>query len=258
MSDSFADLWNSSAPPKPSRQPPPKLGTQIPQGRPAQKDLFSLLASSSAPSTSSSAPASRSLTPHRLSPQPADAFSELLSGSLVKTQNSEKLTIAQRAAQAEKERLTRSESHERRAQEHQSAWAGLHALAAAQESQTPSATLLKDDWTFDSSTHNINPGSSTSLQSHQDKDHWDLLNSSAKPPVPSATLSASAQIWDLDSFVSAPVAHQPSPNRTPTIGALDDDFLSSGPQQGDDRQAEYLPNEDDNLLGILSEPVDVI
>lgn len=188
MSDSFADLWNSSAPAKPSA---PKLGQSTPIGSPAlggsspslsngrvpQRDIFAVL---STPSISPSPGPSRTITPAggagiaRSSSAQArggnplsglangtkmsstaghDAFSGLgLGGSSTDTAN---MTIAQRAAREAEERQARAQAQQEAKKKQESAWAGLDALGGGRPFGTPAAgskptALTKDeDWAFD-------------------------------------------------------------------------------------------------------------
>lgn len=160
MSDSFADLWSSTAPSKPQ---PQKLGaastTQGPR-RP-QQDVFALL-SSTGPSNASS----RSITPalqKSTTPKPApsidggDAFSGLLSGSLAASNNT-RMTIAERAAQAERQKLEilRRQPTTVHTQDSSGTWAGLDSLETGFPSIAPSVTSSNtdnllgddDDWGF--------------------------------------------------------------------------------------------------------------
>lgn len=132
MADSFADLWNSSAPAKPTVQ---KLGS-VPttQPRKPQHDVFSMLSSAG-----SSAPSSRPITPSSTQanskPKPAiakqpstgDPFSGLLSGSLAASNNAN-LTIAQRAALAEQQRTDEYLKKQETVRKQAAAWDGLDSL----------------------------------------------------------------------------------------------------------------------------------
>src|SRR5262245_21972935 len=136
MADSFADLWNSSAPAKPAL-PLQKLGTPNPQPahRPKQ-DVFSML-SSAGSSASNSRSISPSITAQRASPKPpatsngnGDPFGSLLSGTLASSANNAKLTIAERAAQAERDRLANMHRQVHAVKKEASAWDGLDSLGA--------------------------------------------------------------------------------------------------------------------------------
>ena len=137
MSDSFADLWNSTAPIKPTQaQQPRTLGSITPavagQQRKPQNDVFSMLAATG------SATSSRPITPS-YSPQPVqksaslgtttpanggpkqvqkaasgsgDVFSDLLGGTIASSTNTANMTIAERAALAKKRE---QEQHKSRA-----------------------------------------------------------------------------------------------------------------------------------------------
>ncbi|KAI0076919.1 hypothetical protein K474DRAFT_1662302 [Panus rudis PR-1116 ss-1] len=233
MTDSFADLWNSTAPSttKPVAAPP-KLGQALSSapGQNARKptnDIFSMLAT---PSTSN--PATRSTTPlytnvnasHSARASPilpsntggrgsqtpiqktssanggGDAFSGLLSGTFSSSSaNLANLTIAQRAALVEKQKSEKLLGSQRTSSAHpqqsHDAWAGLDSLAA------PSASL----------SSNATPSSSAQTQ----EDIWDFgLASAPKPSAPAPAVSQPTPTLDdddfgLGEFTSKPAASQP-------------------------------------------------
>ncbi|KAJ3521211.1 hypothetical protein NM688_g9046 [Phlebia brevispora] len=80
MSDSFADLWNSTAPIKPA-EPPRTLGAITPalagQSKP-QNDVFSLLAASSTPSSTRSSTPSYVTSQQAQKPQPSKSVTQLI------------------------------------------------------------------------------------------------------------------------------------------------------------------------------------
>lgn len=264
MGDSFADLWNSSAPMKPS-EPPRKLGaspapsSSVPN-RP-KYDVFSLLAASS---SNSSSP--RSQTPSSASTGPVqrpngataatsgDAFGDLLSASFGNGSSNSKLTIAEKAAKAKAQAIQQPvpPSHSTKA------WAGLDSLAATasfSSSQPPKSKLLRidDDWLLDPSTSSAHVEPSST-------DDWGLEDfiSSPKPsggatPAPS---SRGKSLLDLDDFKSSSERdHGPNssaqnlpPSRSDTPG--DFDF--------GDRENALLDEDsgsDNDILGHLSRPV---
>lgn len=257
MADSFADLWKSSAP------PPRKLGQPQPQSaRRPQQDVFSLLAS---------APSSRPLTPQtnpqKSMPPPkptatknngGDAFSSLLAGPLgSKSNNTANMTIAERAAQAEKERRENLARHQQNVQLHNSAWDGLDTLASGSGSgsrASASATLDVDDWGFGSTLATTTTTKSPSVPIAPEEDDWglgDFASTSAKPvstPAPETLTkpSKSQAIWDLDDFAS------PSPPlRSKTPGDFDFGDREDGNGLLDDDSQD-----EDDILGALSKPVD--
>ncbi|EGO02318.1 hypothetical protein SERLA73DRAFT_166772 [Serpula lacrymans var. lacrymans S7.3] len=241
MSDSFADLWNSSAPTKPTQ--PQKLGAISPQNtnpRRPQNDVFSLLASSGSqpssriqsPAVSSPAQSNRSVQATQAtnaSKSNGDAFSGLLSGSLGKGlgNGGANMTIAERAAMVER---AKSQQYQRtinaaqsQRQSHSSTWAGIDSLA------TP--------------VHN---------------DDWDLGGLSSPQPTtkPPTRSQPSQSIWDIDDFTSESV----SPLQAPAHK-----FLSRSDSPGDfdfgNREDGLLDNDSDHgddILGDLSKPIDKV
>lgn len=278
MSDSFADLWSSSAPSKPQ---PQKLGTAstITSRRP-QQDVFTLLSSAR-----SSNPSSRSITPSSLqrvsTPKQAssangggDAFSGLLSGSLAASNNTP-MTIAERAAQAERQKLEDLRRHH--AVKNQASlgnWAGLDSLAnsSSPAPSKPSRVLSNPD----------------SLLGDEDWGFGSAPRSKPKPPIKNSEKVASISIdnygdgWGLDDF-GAPASRTSSqsksrPQASKPTSILDLDELSSPPSSssklmslpavrvdspGDfdfgNREDALLDNESDDeedILGALSKPVE--
>lgn len=243
MSDSFADLWNSTAPSKPTQtQQPRTLGSIYPaaagQQRRPQNDAFNLLAATG--STTSS----RSITPS-YSPQSVqkatsvenvaptnggpkqvqksagsggDAFSDLIGGTISgSSMDTANLTIAQRAALAEKQRQEKQKSRTASAATHSSAWAGLDALGGPSSFGATAAT----------------PKSSSS---QADDDDWtSAFNEPAKPAKPSSSVKATVPAeddWGLDDFVSKPApVKAPSPQPPSKAGSLWelDEFTSPTP-----------------------------
>lgn len=264
MADSFADLWNSSAPLKPS-EPARKLGASPApsSGAPRPKyDAFAMLTSSG-----SSPSSTRSLTP---SSKPAvvaqrsnggvatttsgDAFGDLLSGSFASGSSSSKLTIAEKAAKARAQVIQQPA-----APPHNStAWAGLDSLAGATSFSSPQTSSgIDDDWPFDSSTSSTYVESpSTSKPSTDD---WGLEDFVSRPkPSSKAVPEPSSQgksLWDLDDFTS-------SSERGQGISSSVQDFApprSGTPGDFDfgDRENALLDEDsgsDDDILGGLGRP----
>jgi hypothetical protein len=248
MSDSFADLWSSTAPsnsqnlPLSQQKKPAAAGIQ--QQRPGQ-DLFSLLSSTSSTpsytgtsrvqsssSLGTSKTGSRPITPSVATSNPgtrpgsslsqtksngsSDAFGDLLSGiGSNKAGKTANMTMAERAALAQKQRLA-AQTDSNHLISSPSQWAGLDALGAG------------------SSTTSSKP-SSTSL----DTDDWGLGDFAA-PPKPSSTSTSAAtkpkpsQVtdddWGLGDFGSsssqvsrAPVAaRSSSQKKSGTLWDLED------------------------------------
>jgi hypothetical protein len=290
MSDSFADLWNSTAPSKPVQsQQSRTLGSATPtvagQQRKPQNDVFSMLAAS----TSSS----RSLTPS-YSPQPVqktsslgstsvssgvkpvqksasngeDAFSDLFSGSTPGAPTSTNMTMAQRAALAEKQRLEAHAAQKTSNIAQTSAWAGLDALgdSSAFRSASPAAQSTgvqpEDDWglTFDAPAKSVSSGptSSTAKTPAPARDNWDFDNFISKPAAVKAVSSKvspqSQSLWDLDEFsnpaASSSLRASPAPpqERSSAPGSFDFGDREDG-LLGDRSDGE------DDILGELSKPV---
>jgi hypothetical protein len=239
MSDSFAAIWNSSAPAK-SPQPPPKLGASpAPSlGAPRPKyDAFTMLAASGSNSSSPhSLTPSTSAAPVRRSNGSAapttsgDAFSDLLSGSFGSNPNNAKLSIAERArAQTQ---VTQKPTVPL---QNTSAWAGLDSLAGSSFSSSqpskPTSPQIDDDWLFGSSTSSAQAELASAPKPQVDD--WGLADfvSHTKPsnethPEPSFKGGA---LWDLDDFRSSsdqdqgvsPSTHNLPPPRSNTPGDFD-------------------------------------
>jgi hypothetical protein len=275
MPDSFSDLWSSSAPPKAQ---PQKLGTApTTTTRRPQQDVFSLLSSAG-----SSTPSSRSITPgitgqqRSSTPKPApgavagDAFSGLLSGSLA-VSNGTRLTIAEQAAQAERQKLEslRRQQHTLKAEASRT-WAGLDTLANASPATLNPDTLLgSDDWGFSSApssqqkqpTNNSTKTASSSIPI-DDEDDWGLHDFGApasksssqekQHPHPSTKLKS---ILDLDDLSPSPSSSSKlvssPPERTDSPG--DFDFGNR-----EDALSDAESDEEGDLLGELSKPVEHI
>ncbi|KAI0722509.1 hypothetical protein C8Q76DRAFT_766779 [Earliella scabrosa] len=287
MSDAFADLWSSTGASKPA-EPPRKLGAmaaaaplQAAAPRRPQNDVFSLLAAGG----SSSSVNSRSGTPARsaaLGPSaPArpvqkspsggagaptgtglggDAFSGLLSGSLSGAQSSTNanLTMAQRAALAQKEKQQRAQTaHAAPASQVSSAWAGLDALGGSSAtSHTPTSTHDPlDDFGFGSFTSAAapaRPSSKSPQPAPPADDDWGLgdFSSPAAPPAPSVKPAPASDLLGLDDYAPASTSRKssPIPQRSTTPG--DFDF--------GDREDGLLGNQsdEDDILGDLGKPVE--
>ncbi|KAG1727806.1 hypothetical protein EDB19DRAFT_174294 [Suillus lakei] len=115
MSDSFADLWSSSAQSNPTS--PQILGAAKPRPSIPQRsqDAFSML-SASQPTSRTHSPQVTGTTTQPRNPVPAggprngDAFSSLFSGSLAdgRNNNASNMTMAERAAAAQRAKLQAS------------------------------------------------------------------------------------------------------------------------------------------------------
>ncbi|KZT35345.1 hypothetical protein SISSUDRAFT_1051509 [Sistotremastrum suecicum HHB10207 ss-3] len=262
MADSFADLWNASAPPtsNPSSSSKPPLTQQKLTQQPPHKkyDAFSILASSG-----SNTP--RSITPgtgagaSRPSPPPAvqsqrsgDAFNDLLSfgsGSgttTTTTSPNRNLSLADRQAKLSKVALP---------------------TVTVQGSNKASDAFW--DQFGDSGA---GAGAQGSVGGSQQEDEWDLNLLSAKPaplrsssaspspspsplrqPAPSIAQPTSSDPFDFDSLVSS----TPEPKASSRGGGdslLDDTF--GGNQFGGGNGNENGGDDDgDDILGLLAKPV---
>ncbi|KAL1746238.1 hypothetical protein HDZ31DRAFT_62382 [Schizophyllum fasciatum] len=287
MSDSFADLWNSTAPSKPAAQAKP-LGAQTtsPQAaygarRPAP-DAFSILSSAGSPNTSrpitpstskSPAAAPRQMGATRSTGSPVtsggDAFSSLLGGTLTNSGNQANMTMAQRQAQAESARLEalrrQSSAAGRPQAQTSSAWAGLDALAGSSKpSPAPSSNASSglDELLGFASPAPAKPTPPPTSFPHDDD--WGLGDfASSKPspaPAPAPVRQArspapetqSGSLWDLDEFAS-PSANGGSRSRADTP-SKDFDF---GNREDRDGLLQGSGDEED-ILGDLARPVDQI
>jgi hypothetical protein len=269
MADSFADLWNSSAPLKPS-QPPRKLGASPAPSSTApirpKYDAFSMLAASSSNSSSprSHTPSSTATPPAQGSKSGAtaitsgDAFGDLLSGSFGSGSSNSKLTIAEKAAKAKAQVIQQPVVPPRSTE----AWAGLESLAgtssfSSSQPSNPKLPGTDDNWLFDSSTSSAQVEPPNPKPSTDDSGLEDFISrpksSGNVRPVPT---SRGTSLLDLDDFESSSERDQGlissaqrfPPSRSDTPG--DFDF--------GDREDALLDDDsgsDDNILGDLVRPV---
>ncbi|KAJ7457644.1 hypothetical protein B0H11DRAFT_2320093 [Mycena galericulata] len=263
MSDSFADLWNTTAPPKPTLQ---KLASSYPQlnnaARRPQNDVFSMLSSAastpnnSRPITPNARPIAQQ-KPAQASSAGGDAFSSLLGGTLGSNGNGmANMTIAERARRVELERQRKANAPPP-ASTAGSAWDGLDSLAAGPSSSTAtpaSAALLDDDWGFGSApiaSTSPAPPKAQPVVVLDEEDDWGLglgsASHTATPPPPStAPPTKGPALWDhLDDFTSA----KPSPPARFASPTADFDF-------GD--RENNAEGDDFDLLGDLGKPVSAI
>ncbi|KAH9049618.1 hypothetical protein EDB84DRAFT_1585427 [Lactarius hengduanensis] len=263
MSDSFADLWSSSAPVKPS-QPARKLGASPvpPPGALRPKyDAFAMLAASA-----SKTPSPRSLTPSApavvaqksnggaATSTSGDAFGDLLSGSFGANPSNANLSIAEQAARANARVIQQPPIPPQTS----SAWAGLDSLAGGASFSSslqhkPATPEVDDDWIF---------GSTTTPAPKPSNDDLGIEDFVSRPqpsddPLPPRPAKANS-LWDLDDFnstsnqgrrISSPASNLP-PSRSDTPG--DFDF--------GDRENALLDDDsgsDDDILGDLGKPARV-
>ncbi|KAI9513223.1 hypothetical protein F5148DRAFT_1145534 [Russula earlei] len=263
MVDSFADLWNSSAPVKPV-QPARKLGASpaSSSSAPRQKyDTFSMLAASS---SNSSSP--RSLTPSSNPPVPGqrsnrgasatnsgDAFGDLLSGSFGIASDNSKLTMAERAAKS-KAQVQQPVAPV----DNSTAWAGLDSLAkGASFSSTPAASKLTssgidDDWLFGSSISSAKAESASASKPLTDVRGIGSRQMPSGGALPEPSFQEKS-LWDLNfkhpfERDTAVIAQIGPPSRSDTPG--DFDFGDR-----EDALLDDVSGSDDDILGDLGRPV---
>ncbi|KAF7357622.1 UBA domain-containing protein 7 [Mycena sanguinolenta] len=253
MSDSFADLWNTTAPSKPA---PQKLGSPSPAlnnatVRRPQNDVFSMLSSASAPNSRPITPSAKLAAqqkPSGTSTGGGDAFSSLLGGTLSSNGNGmQNMTIAERAKRAEAERM-RQAAIPKPAASTISAWDGLDSLATGSlspASKSTSPAVLDDDWGFGAAP--VAPPKAKPVPVLSEDDDWGLGFSSA-PSAPATQPTPQAPkvtVWDqLDDFSPA----KPSPPARYASPTADFDFGDREDTGGDDF----------DLLGDLGKPVEAI
>ncbi|KAF9453124.1 hypothetical protein P691DRAFT_801993 [Macrolepiota fuliginosa MF-IS2] len=262
MSDSFADLWNSSVPQKKPQTLSSLAQQPTQQRRPGGPDLFTLLSSSSGPTRSSP-----SLTPNNSTPPPtnqrtpqqphtrsttaqstggADAFSDLLSSSsFTSSTSTQNLTIAQRAALADKQRQEALLARQKQQEKEKSAWAGLDSLGGGSSgfggltpTRAPAATsngsakpvskvtvasgLMDDDELGDFGKPAIASSQDRPAVTNNDqRGDWDFSAFSQPGPTKSSAYSttttatannvsnSSKTLWDLDEFSSPSASPKP-------------------------------------------------
>ncbi|TDL22849.1 hypothetical protein BD410DRAFT_769877 [Rickenella mellea] len=254
MSDAFADLWNSTAPSKPSA-PPQTLATATRATRATPKhDVFSMLAST--PSTSQ--PNSRPITPSlaQLSGQgqpigqqksgtgsstsTGDAFSDLLGGSLSAGKSGNAMmSIAQRQAAVERERKERDAGRRQVVPQETQVWDGLDKFASSGTTQTkpPASQAHDNDWIFDSLTSSAKNASGASTTTPKatgrDDDGWGLSDFASTSTTSTSTVNTSRP---------NPNGSQSSSDHRPPASLFDalDDIASPAPV--------------DDILGVLSKP----
>jgi hypothetical protein len=228
--------------------------------------------SSAGSSASNSRSISPSATAQRASPKPpvasngnGDPFGALLSGTLASNTHSTKMTIAERAAQAERDKLANMHRQTHAVKKETSAWDGLDSLGAL----NPTIKVADDDdWAFGSNvTSNL-----TSAKTQQEDDDWGLHEFSSQPAKPSSSKPTSISsspvppqapnLWDLDDLSSHPHESTSTARQTrtshvqrPNSPGTDFDFGDREDQGG---LLDDASNDEDDILGVLSKPVDAI
>ena len=259
MSDAFSDLWNSSTSSKPNA-PKKTLGgsvatpSQVRGGSTSRQtpDVFSLLASSNAQvnsrpnPTPNPAPAFQPRPPAAKPPNGNDAFQDLLGGTISASTNGARMTIAERAAQAERQRLEAQIKKHQATSSAASAWQGLDSLAEPKSLKAAN----EDDWGFGPLSQ---PPAATLTRPKEEKlsstdDDWglnDFGNTSTGNTNPSTpNPSQSSKLWDMDDLMT-----DDTPSR-PTIAI-------SGKTDQNNALLSQAEDEDD-ILGDLGKPIDSI
>jgi hypothetical protein len=183
-----------------------------------------------------------------------DAFSNLLTGSLASS-SSKNMTIAQQAALAEKERTDKYLKGRWEARREAMAWDGIDLLGlgstgtgTVQSKSGPGAG--GDDWGLGFAANGSSSGSSTNRAA--DDDDWGLEDFVSAPTT--KPKSGSQSLWDLDEFTSQSQNAPPSHAYKSANADFDFDF--------GDREDRLLPTashgDEDDILGVLSKPVDSI
>lgn len=236
MADSFADLWSS---PTPVQQPRKLADLAAAQPQPTQprktNDAFSLLATPTY--------TSRSVSPaQNTAPKPAksngDAFSGLLSGTFTSNGNGANMTMAERAAKAEREKSVMLLKQQQAVKAQAAAWSGLDSLGSSPAPSSSSSQNHSDvDWIFDNPAPTTKPDTKVTTATHDGEDDWGLSDFVSAPAA--TRPSKSQSLWDEE------------PRRSGTPGDFDfgnrEDKLL-----GDDS------NDEDDLLGMLAKPADKI
>jgi len=292
MSDSFADLWNSSSLQKKpqtisslaqQQQQQQGQGQRRPQGG---QDLFALLSSPTArPSSSSSrlhsssalAPPSQPQQRKQQRKSPTDAFSDLFSSSSVSTIQSN-LTIAQRTALADQQRKDKITAHEKQQEKENLAWAGLDSLSlSASDSvsstskgpKSSSASVSKakglvddvDDWGLKNLAR---PTTTANMRPANGLDTWNLDSLPEQPTKPvfvtdskSTKLSGVGSFWDLNEFTPSSSSTANTQLQTPThtdSQYFDLGNLPGGASSGQNRDGEGQ-GDDDDFMSVFNKPL---
>lgn len=256
MSDSFADLWSSSAPS--NRTSPQILGAvkQRPTIPQRSQDAFSIL-SASLPTSRTHSPQITGPTTQPRNPAPAcgarnvDAFSSLFSGSSADGRNSNtaNMSMAERAAAAQRAKLQQAQAPPRVTAALPSAWDGLDSLAR-QSTPSHSSPSRSPQVDFDFTAFASPPD--TALKSPVGDDDWSPSDSTTPQPQSTSIKKPAGTLWDLDDFDSSSHSNPPNPPRSRTPG--DFDF---GDRE-DDLLENHSDGSNDDILGDLARPVDAV
>ena len=279
MSDSFADLWNSSSLQKKpqtisslAQQQQQGQGQRRPQGG---QDLFALLSSPTArPSSSSRLHSSSALAlpsqPKQQRKSPTDAFSDLFSSSPVSTLQSN-LTIAQRTALADQQRKDKITAHEKQQEKENLAWAGLDSLSlSASDSVSSTSKGPKSSSVSVSKAEDVdnwglkNLARPTNMRSANGLDTWNLDSLPEQPTKPvfatdskSTKLSGVGSFWDLNEFTPSSSSTANTQLQTPThtySQYFDLGNLADGASSGQDHDGEGQ-GDDDDFMSVFNKPL---
>jgi hypothetical protein len=189
------------------------------------------------------------------------------------------MTIAQRAALAEKERTEAHLRNQEKVRKQAAAWDGIDSLGGGAKVQSSSAVLASatgnqddGDWEFGlvngSSNGSVNVGAKIPQNNDDDWGLGDFVSAPTSTKAPSPPQARSQSLWDLDEFTSPHPA--PTPPTAPTIREPTAPTPRSNTPRDDfdfgDREDRLLDNDDDScdegddddILGVLSKPVDSI
>jgi len=185
-----------------------------------------------------------------------DAFSTLLTGPFGDTSNNAKLSIAERAALAEKEKGERLLQQQRSLKQQSSAWAGLDSLEKGSAATLAQSTPSDDDWLFGSAQRSpptlpTRPVVATRVSEKSDEDVWGIEDFVSAPTKSSPSTERPKNIWDLDALASTAESAATIPSRSNTPG--DFDFGDR-----EDRQLDNSSQDEEDILGDLARPVDSI
>lgn len=256
MSDSFADLWSSSTPSNSTS--PQILGATKPRQTIPHRsqDAFSIL-SASQPTSRTHSPQVTGPTTQPRNPVPAggsrngDAFSSLFSGSLADGKNNKtaNMTMAERAAAAQKAKLQQTLAPPKVTAPLPSAWDGLDSLARPSATSRPSPSRSPQvDFDFSA----FASSSSTVVKSPVEDDDWGVPDSTIPQPQSTSLKKPAGALWDLDDFDSSSPSDHPIPPRSRTPGDFDFGDREDGLLE------THSDGSNDDILGDLARPVDVV
>ena len=292
MSDSFADLWNSSSLQK-KPQTISSLAQQQGQRRPqGGQDLFALLSSSTSTTTRPSSSqlhssSSSSALPSTLAPpsqpkqqrkSPTDAFSDLFSSSSPVSTVQSNLTIAQRTALADQQRKDKITAHEKQQEKENLAWAGLDSLSLSTSDsvsstskgpKSSSASVSKakglvddgDDWGLKDLARPTLSQDKLNTRPANGFDTWGLDSLPEQPTKPafipdskSPKLSGVGSFWDLNEFTPSSSTTATTQSSTHTDSHyLDLGNLADESSDGQDRDGG-VQGDDDDFMSVFNKP----